>query len=169
MMGRVKNWIGETWGVVKAPSSVAALIYSILAFGGGQIIAHYQNAHDQYQRQVEARVLSFIDSTREFDALAASLANGIMDKNAPDLEDRNKLIANLNRQFTEVDDLRPLVKDHPELVAAYKNSIEKLNQQLPQVNSVRSMKSFWEAMSDVLGTRRKLDQELMQSSHMALD
>lgn len=91
-----------------------------------------------------------------------------MDKNAADEQDRAKLIANLNRQYTELADLEPLLKRDPQVLAAYKMAIERLNKQLPETTSIQQMKGYWEAMSDVLGSRRRLDRELMRSANMAL-
>lgn len=169
MSERIKTWAMAIWEVAKEPPSIAALVYSMIAFFGAQAFDYYRAQHERYDRHVEARVLSFVDSSREFDALVASLAHGVMDKNGPDTEDRTKLIANLNRQYSELADLEPLTKSDPHLLAAYKASIEKLNKQLPQVNSVLEMKPYWEAVGDVLSARRKLDQELVRKSHLALD
>jgi hypothetical protein len=169
MIDRAKEWAKQAWTVVKEPPSIAALVYSLLTFLGTQAVDNYRHAHERYERQVEARIISFIDTTREFDALVASLANGIMDKNGPDIEDRTKLISNLNRQYSEIADLEPLTKNDHELLKEYKVAIQKLNEQLPKVNSVQEMKGFWEAVGDVLGARRKLDQHLMRESHLALE
>jgi hypothetical protein len=166
---RLAHWGSDIWGVVKSPPSIAALVYSAIAFGGSQIVDHYHHIHERQERQIEVLVTSFIDTTREFDALVASLANGVIDKNGPDIDDRTKLIANLNRQYSEISQLEPLTKDHPELLDAYRSSISKLNDQLPKVNSVMEMKGFWEAVGDVLSTRRKLDQQILRSSHLALE
>jgi hypothetical protein len=170
MISRVKQWARELWEAAKQPpSTIAALFYSLLAFFGSQAVEAYKHHHEHYEKQVEIRVIAFLDTSREFDALVAVLAHGIIDKNGPDVEDRAKLIANLNRQYSEIAQLEPLVKNHPELLNTYKASIEKLNEQLPQINSVAEMKSYWEAVSDVLASRRKLDQELMRATHLALE
>ena len=169
MIDRAKMWAKEAWTVVKEPPSIAALIYSALVFFGTQAVDNYRHNHDRYERRVEARVNAFIDTNREFDALVASLANGIMEKNGPDVEDRTKLIQNLNRQYSEIDDLKPLTKTDPQALKEYKDSIVKLNEALPKVTSASEMKGFWEAVSDVLSARRKLDQHLMRESNLALD
>jgi hypothetical protein len=169
MIDRAKMWAREAWTVVKEPPSIAALVYALITFFGTQAVDNWRHSHDRYERQVEARINAFIDTNREFDALVASLASGIMDKNGPDVEDRTKLIANLNRQYSEIDDLKPLTKTDPQALKAYRDSIVKLNDQLPKVTSSTEMKIFWEALSDVLSARRKLDQHLMHESNLALD
>jgi hypothetical protein len=169
-----KSIARKIWEVVCEPPSIAAFVYAFIAFAASQGIDFYKSSRERHEKAIADEVMTFFDTAHEFDALAAALAHGVMDKITSDAKDvsnasdRAKLIANLNHQYSEVQDLQPLVKNGSE-VEEYKNALEYLNRELPKVNSLTDMKNYWESISRVLAARKALNEKLRRSTNLALD
>ncbi len=111
--------------------------------------------------------MGFIDSTKEFDSLVAVLAHAIMDTGKSDPAARAKLITNLNRQYSEVENLSPIVGDK-DVTTEYKQALAAFNDQLPRAKSVQEMRPYWEAVSKVLQTRKPLTGDLLRRVNLEL-
>jgi len=157
----------DLWHVAVRPAGVLALLYALTAFGGGAAYDYYKDSRKARTDRVIDLAQSFSESTKEFDALVAAMANGIMDSNQPDVVDRSKLIRNLNEQYSQIDELQPLVSK--DALNQYKKSLSQLNATLPEVNNVQAMKNYWSQVSDVLMARRTLRAELNKKAGMSLD
>jgi hypothetical protein len=153
---------------VLKPASVLAMLYAVIAFGGVQAVDYYKTHRDAKEKIVSERVLGFIDSTKEFDSLVAVLAHGIMDTGKSDAAARAKLITNLNKQYSEVENLAPIVRDK-QVPAEYKQALAAFNDQIPKVQSVQEMRPYWEAVSKVIQTRKPLTGDLVRRANLALD
>jgi hypothetical protein len=170
-----RSIVRKIWRAVIEPSAIIALVYAIMAFGASQIMDVYKSSIDRHDKATADQVTTFFDTTHEFDALAAAVAHGIMDKissNEKDVSNNasamTKLIANINRQYSEVQDLQPLVKNASD-VQEYKNALEDLSIELQKVNSLTDMKNYWESISRVLTSRKALNEKLRRSANLALD
>ena len=67
-----------------------------------------------------------------------------MDTGKSDASARAKLITNLNRQYSEIENLTPIVKNK-QVPAEYKQALAAFNDQIPKVQSVQEMRPYWEA------------------------
>lgn len=150
------------------PASVLAMVYALITFGGVQAVDYYKTHRDAKEKIVSEKVIGFIDSTKEFDSLVAVLAHTIMDTGKSDATARAKLITNLNRQYTEIENLTPIVKDK-QIPVEYKQALAAFNDQIPKVQSVQEMRPYWEAVSKVLLTRKPLTGDLVRRANLDLE
>jgi hypothetical protein len=165
----LKNTWNEFVRVAGEPSSLLALFYAILAFVGTQGIDYLKSNHEARQKYVAERVVGFIETTHEFDALVPLFASKVMEAGKPDEAAKEKLIQNINRQYSEISDLAPLLKQKSDVVQDYTKSLGRLNQELPKIQSVEDMGGYWQAVSDILVARRKLADELRQQASLSLE
>jgi hypothetical protein len=169
MINRIQNLSREIFKVLCEPPSIVALFYAITVFIGGQFFDMYKESQHRREAIISGRVSAFVDSTREFDSLIAALAHGVMDKDGPDVPDRDKIFSNLAQQYSELDDLQQLVKNNPKILDEYRNSLLKLNDTLPSVNSILEMKAYWESVAHVLEARKELNARLREASNQNLN
>jgi hypothetical protein len=164
----------KIWVAVSQPSGIVALVYALIAFAASQGMDIYKSSREQHEKAIADQATAFFDTTHEFDGLAAALAHGIMDRHAanvkdmPNTPDRTKLIANLNRQYSEIQDLKPLLK-HSSEIDEYENALKDLGRELPRISSLMDMKNYWESVSRVLTARKALNEKLRRSTNLALD
>jgi hypothetical protein len=163
-----KSLARKIWEVVIEPPSIVALVYSAIVFFGNLGVDLYKTSRDHHEKLVADQVVSFLATTHEFDALLSAFAYGVLEKDTANLADRTKLIANLTRQYSEIQDLRPLVKESHDL-DTYKEMLVALNDQLPKSNSVTELRAYWERVSDILVTRRILSEKLKKSAKLNVD
>ncbi|HEX4411776.1 MAG TPA: hypothetical protein VH206_23630 [Xanthobacteraceae bacterium] len=165
---KTPKYLVDMWHVATRPAGMLALLYALAAFVAGFGADLWKESkHSRFDRIAEL-AQSFNETTAEFDALVAAMANGIMDSGKSDADDRAKLIKNLNQQYSEVDELAPVVKSNA-TVDTYKKSLSALNAVLPAVNDPQSMKSYWGRVSDVLVARRTLRTELNKKADLGVD
>jgi hypothetical protein len=91
-----------------------------------------------------------------------------MDTGKSDAAARAKLITNLTKQYSEVENLTPIVRDK-HVPAEYKQALAAFNEQIPKVQSVQEMRPYWEAVSKVLQTRKPLTGDLVRRANLDLD
>ncbi len=165
----IKHYGTELWLLVKKPESVLALIYTVIGFLVLQGLDHYKTKSQELDKQASGRVLAFIDTTLEFDALVPAMGYKVMEKNAPDTDAREKLVTNLNRQYSELQELAPLLKNKDGVVRAYQQTLVDLSRELPKTNSVLEMADFWTAVGRVISTRKPLTAELRRTASLKFD
>jgi hypothetical protein len=159
----------EIWLLIRKPESVLALCYTVVGFLVIQGIDHYKTRSQELDKRAAERVIAFIDTTLEFDALVPAMAYKVMEKNAPDAEARDKLVTNLSRQYSELQDLAPLLKSKEGVIRAYQQTLSDLNRELPKANSVLEMADFWTAVGQVISTRKPLTAELRRTASLKFD
>jgi len=148
---------------------IVGIVCTILGFFIHSGFDYYKEKQQTKEKMLAERVIAFIDTTREFDALAATLAHGIMDRNAPDLDARSKLISNLTEQYSEVNELEPILKENRSLAENYKNAILQTNKELPSITEITELKRYWESMSRLLKARKELATQLRRSASLTID
>ena len=149
-----KSYLKDLRDSVTKPASMLAAFYALIAFLGNQGLVYYKAQTEAKEKRVAERVISVLESTKEFDTLAALLANAVMDS-AGESDARVKLIANLNKQYAELDLVQPLVRDNA-IPAQYKKNLVELAEVIPEATSPEKMRSYWESLSKVLKARKPL-------------
>ena len=168
MQNKVLKYINELARLVVRPASILALIYALLAFGASTSIDYVKDSRKERTARIGAIAQEFNDTSKEFDALVAATANGIMDLGRAEAADKSKLMINLNRQYSEIDEIAPIVKSNA-AIEKYKKSLSDLNAVLPDVNNTQSMRTYWSRVSDVLAARRDLRSQLNKRAGLEID
>jgi hypothetical protein len=89
-------------------------------------------------------------------------------RKAIDVELAPQLRTNMNRQYSELQYLDNLVSDK-RLPAEYRDSLVQLNNELSKTTKTEEMKGYWEAVSSVLGARKKLTTDLSRRLNLAIN
>jgi hypothetical protein len=168
MTDKVAKYIGECFHLIVRPVGALALVYALGAFLGGVAVDEWKDARHARTERIADIARDFNDTSAEFDALVAATANGIMDSGKANPADKTKLVVNLNRQYTEIEEIAPIVKSE-EAIAKYKRSLSDLNATLPTVNDVQSMRAYWTGVSEVLAARRDLRTQLSKRAGLYVD
>jgi hypothetical protein len=159
MIANVKYYWSECTKLALQPAGVLAATYALIAFLASVGADYYKVSRHEYDKRMADRVLVFIDTTREFDALVPALAHTLMDKANADAA-RQKLHVNLNRQYSEVRDLAPLLRENQVIAKEYTDSLINLDREISQTPAILEMKRFWESVAKVVEARRPLTAEL---------
>lgn len=149
------------------PASVLALLYASLAFTATQGVDYYRHRHDAVEKRASEQIVSFIESTKQFDALAAVVAHSIMDSESG-TGAKTQLRTNINHQYSELQYLDSLLSDKT-AADEYRTSLVRLNDELSSASTTENMKGYWEAVSKVLGARKKLTTDLSRRLTVAFN
>ncbi|WP_264051708.1 hypothetical protein [Methylobacterium flocculans] len=162
------KYITEFRTALFSPVGAVALVLSLSSFGLNQAFEFGKDKYQSHQKYVSDRVSVFIDSTKEFDALVASLANTVMDGEKPDTELKSKIYTNLNNQYSELRDLTGLVGKNDEKLTNYTNAIMEFNSTISSVNSPRDLRNYWLRLGNVLRSRNILADELRRKADLQI-
>lgn len=162
-----KAYLKDTARAALQPASVLAMFYALLAFLGSQGLDYYKHRHDAYEKRSSEQIVSFIESTKQFDTLVAVLANAIMDSENGNGA-KTQLRTNINQQYSELQYLDDLLSDKS-ATADYKSSLVRLNDEISTVGSIRTMTGYWEAVNKVLVARKKLTTDLSRRLTVAIN
>lgn len=164
----VRQYIAEFRAALFSPSGAVALVVSLGTFGLNQLYEFKKDSYQTHQKFVSDRVSSFIDSTKEFDALVASLANTIMDGEKPDTELKSKIYTNLNNQYSELRELSNLVGKTDEKLTNYTGAIMGFNATVSGVTTPKDLRDYWLRLGNVLRTRNILADELRRKAGLLI-
>ncbi len=168
MTNKVRTYTDEMVRLVSRPASILALFYALAAFLAGIGVDVWKDSRKEHRERIADIAQSFNDTSAEFDALVATMATGIMNSGKADLADKSKLVVNLNRQYSEIEEIAPIVHSS-EALDKYKKSLSDLNTALPTVNDVQSMRAYWSGVSEVLSARRDVRNRLNKRAGMTVD
>jgi hypothetical protein len=90
-----RKYTHDMWHVAMRPAGMVALLYAIAAFGGSAAYDYFRDSFRTRENHTAQIIQSFDDTSKEFDALVAAMANGVMDSGKPVNADKSKLVANL--------------------------------------------------------------------------
>ncbi|MGL3106584.1 hypothetical protein [Bradyrhizobium sp. BR 1432] len=153
-----KTYLRDTARATLQPASVLAMLYALLAFIATQGVDYYKHRQDAVEKRTSEQIVSFIESTKQFDTLVAILAHSIMDSESG-TGAKSQLRTNINHQYSELQYLDSLISDKS-AAAEYRASLVRLNDEISSVNGTEGMKGYWEAVSEVLTARKKLTTDL---------
>lgn len=151
----MKSRLGKVKDELFGAAGLAATIVSLLGFTGNQIFDYWKSANNAHQQRLVQEADAFLQTTKEFDAIATSFAFSVMDDKYS-VESRDKLVSNIMQQNGQIDLLLSILKLNAMDVQNYKIQLSDISMKAQADPSIMEMGEYWSQLSDAMETRTRL-------------